>query len=181
VVSGGRDYSTVERLELGSIAIQKIGEHPFGLGWGSFEGPAPGPYRYPHNLALEALVEAGWLSGLALIGWIAATWWRSRRGAIAAAGICAFALLTFTLVNSLVSGDINDNRALFLAIGICIALRTCKPLVCGDPPSPTHLEIRDLSRNKRPSTACGGCSPNPSNSESIPRRRCRVGTSIPQL
>lgn len=117
-----QDSTTQERLDLFSIATEQIGEQPLGLGWGGFAQVVPDPYLYPHDLALEILVEAGWIPGLMLIGWIGLTWWRARRDAVDVVSTAAFALLSFTLVNSLVSGDINDNRILFLAIGICIAV-----------------------------------------------------------
>lgn len=123
VARGSEDRSSLERLSLFSIAREQIAAHPFGLGWGGFQGPAPGAYRYPHNLVLEVFVEAGWFPGLMVLGWIIITWLRARGRARDLQGSIAFALLTFTLVNALVSGDINDNRILFFALGIAIAIR----------------------------------------------------------
>lgn len=119
---GSFDNSSLQRVLLFSIARQEIATRPIGLGWGGFEGIAPTGYRYPHNFILELLVETGWVISVVLLGWIALAWIRIRRLTRSFEASTALCLLTFAFVNAMVSGDINDNRTLFLAIGMCLAL-----------------------------------------------------------
>jgi O-antigen ligase len=104
-----------------------------GLGPGGYNlslgyGDAPRG-MYPHNIVLEFAAEYGllglaaflFLCGLALRNAVSAL----RRGTDRAGlvtGALGFAVLVYCLANAIVSGDINDNRLLFTAIGLCAAL-----------------------------------------------------------
>ena len=104
---------------------------PAGLGWGRFAthvDPEKGLNRqYPHNLLAEVTLEAGWCCGagtlLILALALAAAWSRTRL----AGGRIAFAGLLFYLVNSLVSGDVNDNRPLFMFVTAALGLLEVRP------------------------------------------------------
>jgi F0F1-type ATP synthase membrane subunit a len=73
--------------------------------------------QYPHNLLAETTLESGWLCGattlVVLAAALAAGWARARRPG----GRVVFAGTVFYLVNALVSGDLNDNRPLFMFVG----------------------------------------------------------------
>jgi hypothetical protein len=106
---------------------------PAGLGWGRFAtdvDPEKGLDRqYPHNLLAEVTLEGGWLCGLAmalvLTLAVASAWSRTA----APEGRLVFAGVVFYLVNALVSGDVNDNRPLFMFVTAALALPQAKPLV----------------------------------------------------
>lgn len=122
LATGTFDDSSLARVQLFAMARHAIATHlVFGLGWGGYERIAPTPYRYPHNLPIEILAEAGAPIGILVLAWIAFVWVRARRNARDFPTATAFALLTFTLVNAMVSGDVNENRMLFLAIGLVVA------------------------------------------------------------
>jgi len=99
---------------------------PLGLGWGGFGthvNPLNGLGRqYAHNLVAEVTLESGWLAGaytlviLAMAG--LAAWSRTAHPW----GRVAFAGLVFYLINSLVSGDVNDNRPLFTFVTVALML-----------------------------------------------------------
>jgi hypothetical protein len=116
------------------IALVEIGTSPLGLGWGGFDALSiahNAPIVYPHNLLLEVFVETGWLSGLFLCGFLAYALYRSAVIGFLTHRIEAnalFALFLFSLANSLVSGDLNDNRILFslMAAALTLPVQTMK-------------------------------------------------------
>lgn len=103
-------------------------DHPLGVGWGDWGDEVPiftGEEReYPHNLILEVFAEGGWLVGLAVV---IALWVAFRRAwgmaVLGVEGQGVFALFVFALMNAMVSGDINDNRLLWVAVGLSFAFR----------------------------------------------------------
>jgi hypothetical protein len=116
------NYGTSERYRLTSLQISwdYLRNDPDGLGWGAFAthvNPLNGMGRqYPHNLVAEVSLESGWLCGvwtlLMLAGALVAAWSRSAIHG----GRMVFAGLLFYLINAMVSGDVNDNRTLFLFV-----------------------------------------------------------------
>lgn len=126
-LSGERDRSTAAREYMWDFSWQNIAWEPVGLGWGDFANlPAVAGTNlsYPHNLFLEVFYEAGWIAGIALLVFVVASlvrmWLRSHEPPIAV----LFALLLFTLVNAMVSGDINDNRLMWLLLSCAWVLPT---------------------------------------------------------
>jgi hypothetical protein len=117
----GTDVET--RGSLYDIALKSITEHPFGIGWGNYQNIAFFIYRYPHDLFLEVLAEAGVVFGGLFLLWITVHAWRARYAAIGHAGGVVLALLVLMVGTASVSGDINDNRKLFYALGLAIAAR----------------------------------------------------------
>ncbi|MEM4780796.1 MAG: O-antigen ligase family protein [Halalkalicoccus sp.] len=91
-----------------------LGSWPIAMGRGDERG-------YPHNVVLELLYELG-LVGAALFFALLAVglatlvrgWRAHRRPEAVAIG----ALCLFTLLNAMVTGDLNDNRFLFAIIGL---------------------------------------------------------------
>ena len=120
---GGSERYRVQALRSSWDLIQGS---PAGLGWGRFATQVDlekGLDRqYPHDLLAEVTLEGGWLCGAATLLVLAiallAAW--SRTGL--AAGRLAFSGLLFYLVNALVSGDVNDNRPLFMFVTSALAL-----------------------------------------------------------
>ena len=120
---GGSERYRVQALE---GAWDLIPGAPAGLGWGRFATRVDlekGLDRqYPHNLIAEVTLEGGWLCGaatlLVLLTALLAAWSRTGRpeGRLALAG------LVFYGVNALVSGDVNDNRPLFMWVTAALAL-----------------------------------------------------------
>jgi O-antigen ligase len=129
--AGGSGFA---RIELVRAGFDLWWQEPFfGWGLGSFS-VLDGEYdarHYCHNSVAEILCELG-LFGLLLA---AATVWL----ALQAGGrkLCAIrrvfiALFVYALVNSFISGDLPDNRLLFLATGLLVyqsAETRCKPNV----------------------------------------------------
>jgi O-antigen ligase len=103
-----------------------VGQAPWGIGWGGFATQVDldrGTGRqYPHNLLAEVTLESGWVCGAAtvliLAAALAAAWSRTRL----AGGRLAFAGVVFCLINALVSGDVNDNRPLFMFVSSALWL-----------------------------------------------------------
>ena len=112
-----------------AVAVQaclaRLGEHPWGLGWGGFATAVDldrGVARqYPHNLLAEVTLESGWLCGLGtllvLAAALGAAWAQTRN----LPGRLLFAGLVFCVVNAMVSGDLNDNRPMFSLVGAALA------------------------------------------------------------
>src|SRR5690606_15522010 len=83
------------------------------------------------NIALEIVIEAGWLAGAAFLALIAVLVHRSLRalynapaatgGGVAADLLLVFAGLTYWLICAAFSGDVNDNRPLWALIGMTLA------------------------------------------------------------
>lgn len=110
------------RQELWDASINSILSAPLGRGWGGLE-PVLNPYgTYPHNLVLEAAAEAGVIAALALVVAIVIGLARLVRAIKAPEpqAVVALALLVFWLANASVSGDINDNRAVFVLLALAI-------------------------------------------------------------
>ena len=129
--SGQAGGSELYRVQALRRSWDLIRDTPAGLGWGRFAthvDPEKGLERqYPHNLLAEVTLEGGWLCGACtlavLVTALAAAWSRTTRPE----GRIAFSGLLFYLVNALVSGDVNDNRPLFMFITSALALLEVRP------------------------------------------------------
>jgi O-antigen ligase len=124
VDSPREDTSTTDRIERYQDAWRIWAASPvFGHGTGSW--PVLAGYgdvrEYPHNLFLELGAEQGLLGVLLFVAAVAyafaalGPWSDLRRDPIR---LTILMLLTFALVTSQVSGDLVDNRILFLLIGL---------------------------------------------------------------
>lgn len=126
LLSGRLESSERTRLEAYHLAAAEIQRHPFGIGWGGFAtridqfGVAGQERQYPHNLVLETALEAGWITAMFFVCLALGALIRLRRAPVSLAPTAVFALLSFCLVNAMVSGDVNDNKELFafLAVGL---------------------------------------------------------------
>lgn len=109
------------RVELYRSSIESIMQHPFGTGLGQFERIAPLGIHYPHNLVLEVLVESGVFLGGLFVLWLVVNYVRTRSIAKGFVGMCAFTLVTYMIASAMTTGDLNNNREMFLGLGIAMA------------------------------------------------------------
>jgi hypothetical protein len=94
-------------------------QNPFGLGLGGFERYALLDLRYPHNMLLEVGCEMGWLPLLGLLILIAASlvcMVRVLRREYSWQTLFLATVLLNSLLNAMVSGDLNDNRLFFATV-----------------------------------------------------------------
>ncbi len=124
------------RYPLYRQAVILIGQHPLtGIGPGGFAlwANALSPHQqmlmFPHNLFLELGSELGVIPPLVVLAVVIAAFgqllsrirtWPQDRGS--QLFVLAFALLLFNLLASQFSGDINDNRAFWLFLGVALLL-----------------------------------------------------------
>ncbi len=116
--------SSQARVMLWGEAWGYIQGHPWGAGWGGLGNlGAPGllgqfGLMYPHDLLLEVTGEAGWIAGIAVIVFLWCGLRRLRANAVSAYSAALLGMAVFFTVNAMISGDINDNRAMWASIAI---------------------------------------------------------------
>lgn len=147
-LAGERDTSTAAREDLWSIASNYAGLNPFGTGWGGFNDLpyVPSEIAYPHNLFLEVYVEAGWLIGTLTLLFVVFSLWRLMVRSTSPVDAVFFALAVFTVTNAMVSGDINDNRLMWVVLG---AAWVMPPVESISPATPSTLGYKGR-RTRRP-------------------------------
>jgi O-antigen ligase len=125
----GQITSTGRRDVIWSSALQWSVDHPLGVGFGNFTQVAPtaldtdGSGRfYAHNVLLESFVEGGWMLGLVVLAWIVWVIVKLRPLARDRYVGAILAAVVFSLVNALTSGDINDNRPLWICLAVASAV-----------------------------------------------------------
>jgi hypothetical protein len=79
-----------------------------------------GNRQYPHNVLLEVGAEGGVLALFGLTTVIALAVRKQAHAASAPVEMAMLALVFFFLLNAMVSGDINDNRGLWVALGAAL-------------------------------------------------------------
>jgi capsular exopolysaccharide synthesis family protein len=121
LLTGETAGSVDNRVRLIDDALDVVDRNPWGVGWGGFEAETFAAYRYPHNLPLEVLAEAGLLFGTLFLGWLVLCFVRAHRATVDPTGGTVFALLVFAFAEAMVSGDLNDNRLAFYVLGIAVA------------------------------------------------------------
>lgn len=115
--AGGQGASISDRQYLYRHAWAVVDRNPAGVGWGGLEPYLYPVAQYPHDVFLEVFGEGGWLAGLVFTVVVVIALLRARRDA------AVLGLLIFWLTNAMFSGDVNDNRALFMLLGIGLATR----------------------------------------------------------
>jgi O-antigen ligase len=122
------DLGEVTRIALYKEAIKVWAESPiWGVGSGGFAVAVTGSEfarEYPHNILLELAAETG-IVGVAVfatmvyvafsVGWAMS---RNSQGLALVATRYLVASAYFALLNAMVSGDINDNRLVFVWLGL---------------------------------------------------------------
>lgn len=114
-LSGEATTSIGARIELWKDTLHQLPTHPFGVGWGMYSSEYL-DHRYPHNLFLEVGIEAGWLPMFLLAIVVIATFIRGIRSATEPAMTVFFSLFVFSLLNSMVSSDVNGTRLLWITM-----------------------------------------------------------------
>jgi len=103
-------------------------DHPFGVGAGGFDPNSD--TLYPHNILLELASEEG-LLGVVLVAALVVAAWRTRArfriGRLSPEATLTGALLVFTLTEAFVSFDLNENRLLWFALGLSLAIPRLQP------------------------------------------------------
>jgi len=132
VAEGPLTTTAGTRVRLAQAAFETFGANPltgvgiggFDLAWSLSDRPRG---QYPHNIFLEVASELG-VIGLAslvlliLLGFRNAfRAFRVARGESLRAAVLVIAIASYFLVNALFSGDLNDNRMLFAAVGLCVS------------------------------------------------------------
>jgi O-antigen ligase len=156
VLEGRAIYEGTTRLDLYKVAWDSVQLHPLGIGWGRYEQIAFLGYRYPHNLYLEVLAEAGVIFGSLFLIWIVAYFLAARRSATTFASAALFSILCSLLVEVSVSGDINLNRMLFYTIGLTAAVRAVADHQAARTPGPGQPDVVPVQRRapgRRPAAA----------------------------
>jgi O-antigen ligase len=123
------DTSAQARLLVMEVAWHLFTTNPvIGRGTGSVSAFGAGQEQvYPHNILLELAAETGLVGlGLYLIV-VGMVLWRlladlSRKPGQEHLFLTLLAMLLFTLLNAMVSGDLSDNRDMWLFAGIAIAV-----------------------------------------------------------
>jgi hypothetical protein len=136
LVSEDKGTSILLRGMMFATAWKLTLTHPLGIGVGGFERYALLDLKYPHNLFLEVGCELGWIPLLALVGLIA---WSLhtlfevlRREYRWTSMFLALVVLT-SFTNSMVTGDLNDNRLFFAVILLPFIYRRQMGLEAGTP------------------------------------------------
>lgn len=126
-LGGAGDASTSARTYIWGEALEIMSSTPFGIGWGQFPLHAMVPTMttmegrmYPHNLVLEVFTEAGWVVGLALLVVLVVACFRAVRGATDSTMTVFLALTVYSGVNAMVSGDVNDQKLLWVALAVAM-------------------------------------------------------------
>lgn len=106
------------RSEAFSWTWREVSGSPFGHGWGSWNVLSPIKIEYPHNLVLEVWFEAGVIGLVALLGvfWLALA---NQDRVFAADRVKATLMvgtLVFWLTAGMVSGQVNDNKVLYVVL-----------------------------------------------------------------
>lgn len=130
-LDGTLGSSGLARFQAFNLALQSIRENPLGIGLGGFAIKSSlwirSARQFPHNILLETLLEGGWLAGIYLICLILLA--LRKVGALvfhkawAPEAIGLFVILLFLLMNDMVSGELNDSKALLAFVGMAIGLR----------------------------------------------------------
>lgn len=124
----GIDTSSQARLMVMQVAWHLFTTSPFiGRGTGSVSAFDVGrELTYPHNILLELAAETGivglglYLAIVSMVLWqLLANW--SQQTAASPLYLALLATIIFTLLNAMVSGDLNDNRDLWLFAGTAVA------------------------------------------------------------
>jgi len=133
-VVGQFGSSELDRTSFYKDTLSGIVASPQGLGLGGFAskfGVGGGEIReFPHNIILEVFLEGGWLAGLFFCYLL----WRGLKDVFllvkdreeAWLYKLLFSFTIFSLLNDLVSGELNDSKVLIAFLGVSIGLTACR-------------------------------------------------------
>lgn len=112
---GEGDTSTAARQDAWQAGLTQVAKDPMGIGWGKFAELGL-RHNYPHNLFIEVAVEAGVIVAAAFIIFVLVTFVRGIRVSRDVVSMAIFGLFIFSLVNAMVSADINGTRLLWVTL-----------------------------------------------------------------
>jgi O-antigen ligase len=126
-----QDASAEARFRLWDVGVGLIGTNPLGIGWGQLyyylppgtRLPGVGVREYPHNVLIEVGSEAGVPALVVLVVVLVLALRGQQRVSTRPVESVMLALAVFALINSMVSGDVSDNRGLWVAVGAGLATR----------------------------------------------------------
>lgn len=124
---GSDGDSSTGRFQLWQAAVETIVDSPLGVGWGGFSELSFS--EYPHNVLLEILLEAGWLTGSAVIALLFITFLKGVKESGSFLSMVIFSIYSFALINAMFSSDINGNRLLIVATVTIWVLHMRKPSI----------------------------------------------------
>jgi hypothetical protein len=82
--------------------------------------------EFPHNIVLEVFLEGGWFAGLyfTYLMWrgLKGVYLLGKKGELAWAYRLLFCFTVFSLLNDLVSGELNDSKVLLAFLGLSVGL-----------------------------------------------------------
>jgi O-antigen ligase len=120
---------TADRMEAWTKTFGLLVESPLGVGWGDWgdrvttfavASPEPLERDFPHNIFLEVAAEAGVVAGVVFVVFVARRLRSASRGRWSPEGQAVLGGLVFALMNAMVSGDINDNRLVWVMLGFAL-------------------------------------------------------------
>jgi O-antigen ligase len=120
------------RDDLMALAWRLFREHPLlgvGIGGYSFYSPDPTNNGFPHNLFLEIAAELGFVALIAFAALVLWAFWeavrqlRDHKFPLWSESTAVLALLIFGFLQMIKSGDMNDNRSMWLFMGLPFLLR----------------------------------------------------------
>lgn len=120
------------RDDLAALGMRLTMNHPFGgVGIGGYASYSPNPVEYnsPHNIFLEISSEMGMFAVLLFLALVLWTFWetseqlRSDTFPHKILSRVVLVMLIFTLTSAMASGDMNDNRSMWLCMGLPFVVR----------------------------------------------------------
>ncbi|WP_425538137.1 O-antigen ligase family protein [Microaceticoccus formicicus] len=111
------------RMQMYVLCINLISKYPLGIGIGQFYRYSPYYFlTYPHNIILEALVEGGWLFGTYIIYTIFSSLRYFYKNIFSDYSLLyVFSIFSFSVLNSMVSGDLLSTKLIFFCLGVYCA------------------------------------------------------------
>ncbi|HUO35375.1 MAG TPA: O-antigen ligase family protein [Candidatus Acidoferrum sp.] len=120
------------RSDLMALGVKIFSDHPLlGVGVGGFQFVSPNPitYNFPHNIVLELAAEMGIFAALSFV-LIAFFCFRESLRQLSVPSTddtplirAVFLLLVYVLLDSMISGDINDLRFMWFILSLPFVLR----------------------------------------------------------
>jgi hypothetical protein len=134
-VNGQWNNSEFDRTSFIAESLQGIERTPQGLGLGGFAskyGVGAGEIgEYPHNIALEAFLEGGWMVGcyfiFLLLSGLAGVYSVAKKNSGQLVFKLVICLMVFYLLNDLVSGELNESKVLMAFIGLAVGIKAFFP------------------------------------------------------
>ncbi len=136
-----KDISSTSRLDIYQSAIDIWADSPIlDVGTGQFLGEWRGPemQAYPHNIILELGAETGVFGVFTFLTMIAYAIYKGIVGLNTESGFVRIMIrylliaCCFTLLNAMVSYDINGNRMLFTYLGLIASLSNLQKIMIDD-------------------------------------------------